>query len=46
MSKREIDATYRIFRRIEAEEIALDSAVMVVTSTQQEIEEQWGLYHG
>lgn len=33
-------------RRIEAEEYSLDSAEMVVTSTRQEIEEQWGLYDG
>jgi sucrose-phosphate synthase len=33
-------------RRIEAEEFALDAAELVVTSTQQEIIDQWGLYDG
>ncbi|KAJ0972860.1 hypothetical protein J5N97_020819 [Dioscorea zingiberensis] len=46
LSKEDINATYRIMRRIEAEEVALDAAEMVVTSTRQEIEEQWGLYDG
>ena len=41
-----IESTYSIGRRIEAEERALDEAVMVITSTQQEIHDQWGLYHG
>ncbi|TVU25952.1 hypothetical protein EJB05_28475, partial [Eragrostis curvula] len=42
----EIQATYRIARRVEAEETGLDAAEMVVTSTKQEVEEQWGLYDG
>ncbi|KAL3635132.1 sporulation-specific protein 4 [Castilleja foliolosa] len=42
----DINTTYKITRRIEAEEYALDSADIVVTSTRQEIEEQWGLYDG
>ncbi|CAH9115959.1 unnamed protein product [Cuscuta epithymum] len=46
MLTEDINATYKIIRRIEAEELALDSAEMVVTSTRQEIEEQWGLYDG
>lgn len=46
LSKEDINTTYRIMRRIEAEELGLDSAEMVVTSTKQEIEEQWGLYDG
>ncbi|XVF29787.1 hypothetical protein REPUB_Repub16aG0001200 [Reevesia pubescens] len=33
-------------RRIEGEELGLDAAEMVITSTRQEIEEQWGLYDG
>ncbi|KAL2636358.1 hypothetical protein R1flu_007837 [Riccia fluitans] len=41
-----INATYRIMRRIEAEELSLDTAELVITSTRQEIEEQWGLYDG
>ncbi|KAJ6693195.1 hypothetical protein OIU85_004004 [Salix viminalis] len=45
-SKEHINATYKIIRRIEAEELGLDAAEMVVTSTRQEIEEQWGLYDG
>lgn len=46
MPRAEIQGTYRIARRIEAEETGIDAADMVVTSTKQEIEEQWGLYDG
>ncbi|EFJ50958.1 hypothetical protein VOLCADRAFT_57787, partial [Volvox carteri f. nagariensis] len=46
VSLSEMEATYRISRRIEAEERSLDSAVVVFTSTQQEVKEQWGLYDG
>ena len=46
ISKPEIEKTYKISRRIEAEERGLDSAMMVFTSTQQEVDEQWGLYEG
>jgi sucrose-phosphate synthase len=46
MSRAEIEATYRIGRRVEAEERALDAALTVFTSTQQEVAEQWGLYDG
>ncbi|ONK77376.1 uncharacterized protein A4U43_C02F5880 [Asparagus officinalis] len=46
LTRGEVNSTYRIARRIEAEELGLDSAEMVVTSTRQEIEEQWGLYDG
>lgn len=46
LSKEDINSTYKIIRRIEAEEFGLDAAEMVVTSTRQEIEEQWGLYDG
>ncbi|XP_065881439.1 sucrose-phosphate synthase 4 [Euphorbia lathyris] len=46
LTKEDINATYKIMRRIEAEELGLDTAEMVVTSTKQEIEEQWGLYDG
>ncbi|XP_073013680.1 probable sucrose-phosphate synthase 2 [Typha latifolia] len=45
-SKEDIDATYKIMRRIEAEELSLDAAELIITSTQQEIVEQWGLYDG
>ena len=46
IGKAEIEKTYKISRRIEAEERGLDSAMMVFTSTQQEVDEQWGLYEG
>ncbi|KAL6219247.1 hypothetical protein ACLB2K_012453 [Fragaria x ananassa] len=46
LSKEDINGTYKIMKRIEAEELGLDAAEMVVTSTRQEIEEQWGLYDG
>ncbi|MQL83411.1 hypothetical protein Taro_015904 [Colocasia esculenta] len=46
LSREDINSTYHIMRRIEAEELGLDAAEMVVTSTRQEIEEQWGLYDG
>ncbi|RLN04333.1 hypothetical protein C2845_PM13G08530 [Panicum miliaceum] len=42
----EIDATYKIMRRIEAEELCLDASEIIITSTRQEIEQQWGLYDG
>ncbi|KAK1269027.1 putative sucrose-phosphate synthase 1 [Acorus gramineus] len=45
-SREEINATYKILRRIEAEELCLDSSEIIVTSTRQEIEEQWCLYEG
>ena len=45
-TREEINETYKIARRIEGEELGLDVAEMVVTSTRQEIEEQWGLYDG
>ena len=46
LSKDEINTTYKIMRRIEAEELALDGSEIVITSTKQEIEEQWRLYDG
>ena len=39
-----MEERYRISTRIEAEELALDTASMVVTSTVQEVEEQYELY--
>ena len=39
-----IEKQYKITRRIEAEETALQTAAFVVTSTQQEVEEQYALY--
>lgn len=43
MTRGEIEEAYAIGRRIEAEERCLDTAVMVFTSTRQEVDEQWGL---
>lgn len=40
----EIETTYNISRRIDAEEATLGVAELVITSTQQEIEQQYGLY--
>ncbi len=40
----EIEERYNMARRIEAEELTLASAERVITSTNQEIEEQYGLY--
>ncbi|KAG8046989.1 hypothetical protein GUJ93_ZPchr0008g12640 [Zizania palustris] len=42
----EVNATYKIMRRIEAEELCLDASEIIITSTRQEIEKQWGLYDG
>lgn len=39
-----IERKYNISARIEAEEVALETATMVVTSTSQEVEEQYKLY--
>lgn len=44
-SHEEIEQTYNIGRRIDAEEEALSNADLVVTSTSNEIEEQYGLYN-
>lgn len=46
MSPQEIEASYAISRRIEGEERSLDAALVVFTSTAQEIKDQWGLYAG
>ena len=46
LTRMQIEATYNISRRIEAEERCLDVSTMVFTSTQQEVDEQWGLYNG
>ena len=40
----QVEKRYRITRRIDAEEFALDNATFVVASTQQEVDEQYGLY--
>lgn len=44
LTKSEINEKYNIVRRIEAEEDTLATANMVVTSTQQEIDEQYSYY--
>ncbi|XP_050234674.1 probable sucrose-phosphate synthase 1 [Mercurialis annua] len=45
-SRDEINVTYKIMRRIEAEEFSIDSSEIIITSTKQEIDEQWRLYDG
>lgn len=40
----EIEEVYKISRRIEAEEMTLAAAERVITSTRQEVEQQYGLY--
>lgn len=45
-SREEINSMYKIMRRIEAEELALDASEIIITSTKQEVEEQWNLYDG
>ncbi|XP_026660236.2 probable sucrose-phosphate synthase 1 [Phoenix dactylifera] len=45
-TREEINMIYKIMRRIEAEELALDASEIVITSTRQEIEQQWQLYDG
>ncbi len=44
LKRDQIEARYNISRRIDAEEDTLASAELVITSTQNEIEEQYGLY--
>ena len=43
-SREQIEQTYNISRRIDAEEEVLSNADLVVTSTHNEIESQYGLY--
>ena len=45
LSSEEIERTYNMARRIEAEEELLANADLVITSTHNEIEEQYGLYN-
>lgn len=45
-SRDEINSMYKIMRRIEGEEFAIDASEIIITSTRQEIEEQWSLYDG
>lgn len=44
LKQSEIEQRYNISRRIEAEEDTLGAADLVITSTHQEIEKQYGLY--
>ncbi|MBX2810519.1 MAG: HAD-IIB family hydrolase [Myxococcales bacterium] len=43
-TEEQLERRYRLGRRIDAEESALDSATFVVASTQQEVDEQYQLY--
>ena len=45
LSREQIESRYRIKRRIEAEEETLSAAGLVITSTAQEIESQYGMYN-
>ncbi|NNJ94541.1 MAG: HAD-IIB family hydrolase [Halobacteria archaeon] len=45
LSRTDIEQTYNIARRIDAEEETLANADLVITSTHNEIEEQYGLYN-
>jgi len=45
LSFEEIEKTYNIERRIDAEEEVLANAALVITSTHNEIEDQYGLYN-
>jgi sucrose-phosphate synthase len=45
LSKEKIEQTYNIARRIDAEEEVLANADLVITSTHNEIEDQYGLYN-
>ncbi|MDJ0738753.1 MAG: HAD-IIB family hydrolase [Gammaproteobacteria bacterium] len=45
LSRDEIESTYNIERRIDAEEEVLANADLVITSTHNEIDEQYGLYN-
>lgn len=42
--KETIESQYHMTQRIEAEETALDNAIFVVASTQQEVDEQYSVY--
>lgn len=45
MSREQIEKTYNIERRIDAEEELLANADLVITSTRNEVDEQYGLYN-
>ncbi|MFW5871027.1 MAG: HAD-IIB family hydrolase [Verrucomicrobiota bacterium] len=44
MDRETVEKKYSIGRRIEAEEYALDTSALVVTSTKQEVKEQYEIY--
>ncbi len=44
VNSEEMERSYNLSARIEAEELSLDAASMVCTSTQQEVDEQYVLY--
>lgn len=44
MDEEALEERFNITRRIRAEETALGAADLVISSTRQEVEEQWGLY--
>ncbi len=44
VKEKNIESRYNMTQRIEAEEMTLENASLVVTSTQQEVEEQYSLY--
>jgi sucrose-phosphate synthase len=44
VDSKEMEKRYNLAARIEAEELSLDSASMVCTSTRQEVDEQYALY--
>lgn len=46
VSHETIEKRYRMGRRIAAEEAVLSAADLVIASTDQEVEEQWGQYSG
>jgi sucrose-phosphate synthase len=45
ISREDIETTYNIARRIDAEELTLANADLVITSTQNEVDEQYSLYN-
>lgn len=44
ISEKKIESTYRISRRIEAEEFALETCSLIITSTHQEVKQQYEKY--
>ncbi|GMH42505.1 hypothetical protein BSKO_10424 [Bryopsis sp. KO-2023] len=46
LTRREAEEAYNISRRIEGEERALDVAAVVISSSQEEIDDKWTLYDG